>query len=102
MQLNSDFLLLEHKVELEQIVHGHHWNGVYITVTSQESSEVFVLTFHFIPVVEFHNVEVLFSLVELVLIITQECTVTLTIAIPLIAEMVLQENEACFERLVID
>jgi hypothetical protein len=102
VKLNCDFLLVKHEIELEKIVHGHHRDRVHVAVASQECSEFFVGGLDFIPIVEFDDIEVLLSIVELVLVITQQSAVLLTINIPLLSKVVAQEEHTGFEWLIVD
>jgi hypothetical protein len=101
VKLNRNFLLIEHKVKLEQIVHGHHRDGVHVAVASQECPKFFVGGLNFIPIVKFHDIKVLFSVVKLVLIIAQQSAVLLAIDIPLFAKVVAQKEHTGFEWLVV-
>ena len=95
-------LYMEHVVQLEQVMNWHHRDRVHIAVACQKSAEVLVLRLNFVPVVELDHIEVFLGVEKLVLVVTQERAVPFTIAVPLVAEVMAQEDHTGFERFIVD
>lgn len=68
-------MLVEHIVASEQVVHCHEGHWVDIAVGSHEGAEILVCLVTFVQVIEFHNVEVLFSMEKLVGEVTHQASI---------------------------
>jgi len=79
----------------------HKWRWIDIAMAREECSEVFVRAITLIKIVQFYNVEVLFSVEEFVCVVTEQAAVLVAFCIPL-REVVFHEEHRCFEWLVVN
>lgn len=101
VELNTDFFVVKHEVQIEQVVNSDERRRIHIAMASQESAEVHIPLLFMVLVVKFHNVKVPLSMPKLVLKIAQKGTEVFSLLIPL-REVVLHVQEASLEGLVVD
>lgn len=66
MELNCNFLLMEHEMQVKQVVESHEMNWVNKTLLIEESSEIEVSWVHDTFVIELNLVEISLCVVEFV------------------------------------
>jgi hypothetical protein len=101
VELNSNLLVVEHKVQSKQIVDCHEGCGVNVAVTSQEGSKVFVGIIKLVVIIKFDYIIVLFSIKEFVSKVTIKAAFVFSISVPL-WEMMLDKELSSLKWFIVN